>query len=117
VFREMDRCGCKAVQVLEVPTNLADFGTIAALANDHRVPAVFPGGWHHEGLMSYGTSLLQTVPDLPGMVDLILNGAIPGDVPIRQVRRHRLCVNLATAQKIGVDLPHHVIARADVILS
>ncbi len=116
VFREMGRRGCKAVQVLEVPTNIADFGTIAALANDHRIPAMFPSGWHHEGLMSYGTSLLQTVPELPTMVDLILNGANPGDVPIRQVRRHRMCVNLATARRIGVDVPHHMIARADDII-
>ncbi len=113
VFREMGRRRCKAVQVLEVPTNIADFGAIAALANDHRIPTIFPGGWHHEGLMSYGTSLLQTVPELPAMVDLILNGADPAEVPIRQVRQHRLCVNLATARRIGVDLPSHVIERAD----
>lgn len=102
--------------VLEVPTNIADFETIAALANDHRVPAVFPDGWHHKELMSYGTSLLYTVPELPAMVDLILTGANPGDVPIRQVRRHRLCVNVATARLIGVDLPLHMIARADEII-
>ena len=65
---------------------------------------MFPGGWQHNGLMAYGTSLLQTVPELPLLIGFILNGANPGDIPVRHVRQHRLRVNLATARKIGLDV-------------
>lgn len=116
VFREMASRGFRAVQVLEVPRNIADFETIAALANEHRLASMFPDGWQHNGLMSFGTSLLQTIPEIPPLVDLILSGTRAGDIPVRLVRRHRFCVNLATALQIGIDVPHHVIARAAKII-
>ena len=109
--------GAQALQVLEVPVILADFQSIAALAIEHRLPAMFPGGWQHNGLMAYGTSLLQTVPELPRLIGLILNGANPGDIPVRHVRQHRLRLNLATARKIGLDVSREVMARASEVIS
>ena len=96
---------------------LADFQSIAALAIERRLPTMFPGGWQHDGLMAYGTSLLQTVPEIPGLVGLILNGANPGDIPVRQVRQHRLRLNLPTARKIGLDISRELVARASEVVS
>lgn len=109
--------GAQALQVLEVPVILADFQSIAALAIEHRLPAMFPGGWQHNGLMAYGTSLLQTVPELPRLIGLILNGANPGDIPVKRVRQHRLRLNLATARKIGIDVSREVVVRASEVVS
>lgn len=115
-FRAMLDGGAQALQVLEVPVMIADFQAAAELATKHRLPAMFPGGWQHEGLMAYGTSLLQTVPELPKLVGLILNGAVPGDIPVRQVCQHRLRLNLATAKKIGLSVPHELIAKASEVV-
>jgi putative tryptophan/tyrosine transport system substrate-binding protein len=106
-----------ASRLLEVPVILADFQSIAALAIEHRLPAMFPGGWQHDGLMAYGTSLLQTVLELPRLIGVILNGAKPGDIPVRHVRQHRLRLNLATARKIGLDLSREVVAREGEVIS
>ena len=116
-FQAMVEVGAQALQVLEVPVVLADFQSVAELAIEHRLPAMFPGGWQHDGLMAYGTSLLQTVPELPRLIGLILNGANPGDIPVRRVRQHRLRLNLATARKIGLDLSREVVARASEVIS
>ena len=116
LFGEMKRRGCGAVVTLEVPVNIGNFAGIAALARSHRLPTMFPDGWQHDGLLSYGTSLLQTVQDLPGMAARILAGSAPGAIPIRQVRRHRLTVNRATARRIGIELPPGVLDRAEEII-
>ena len=109
--------GAQALQVLEVPAILAGFPSVAAMAIEHRLPAMFPGGWQHDGLMAYGTSLLQTVPELPRLIGLILNGTKPGDIPVKYVREHRLRLNLATAQRVGLDLSPEVVARASEVIS
>lgn len=116
-FQTMVDGGVQALQVLEVPVMIADFQAVAALAIEHRLPTMFPGGWQHEGLMDYGTSLLQTVPEIPGLVGQILKGANPGDIPVKQVRQHRLRLNLSTARKIGLDVPHEVIKMASEVIS
>lgn len=115
-FKAMTDGGAQALQVLEMPVVLIDFQSIAALAIEHRLPTMFPGGWQHDGLMAYGTSLLQTVAELPDLVDLVLKGADPGELPVRQVRRHRLRLNLETARNIGLEVPPELLARASEIV-
>lgn len=116
-FQAMVHGGAQALQVLEVPVALSDFQSIAALANEHRIPSMFPGGWQHDGLMAYGTSLLQTVSEVPGLIGLILSGADPSDIPVRQVHRHQLRINLATAQALGLNLPRELVVRASEVVS
>ena len=115
-FRAMKARGAQALQVLEVPVLIGDFQSVAALGIEHGIPGMFPGGWQHDGLMSYGTSLLQTVTELSGLVDLVLNGADPADLPVRQVREHRLRLNLETARKIGLDVSPEMVARASEVV-
>jgi putative ABC transport system substrate-binding protein len=109
--------GCGAGLVLEVPSKMAAFETLAALAAEHRLPTLFPEGWRHDGLMSYGTSLLHTVPYLPEIIGRILAGTSPGDIPVRQVRQHRLTLNLTTARIICVDVPPALVARAAEVIA
>lgn len=104
--------GCEAGLVLEVPSNIAAFGTLAALGSEHRLPMVFPDGWQHEGLMSYGSSLLQTIPHLPEIIRQILSGTPPGKIPVRRVKEHRLTLNLATARRLDMEMPPALVARA-----
>ncbi len=115
-FRLMKDGQADALQVLEMPVAIADFQSIAALAIEHRLPSMFPGGWAHDGLMAYGTSLLQTIPDLASLVALVLNGADPASIPIRQVCEHRLRLNLETARRIGVDIAPAIVASASEVV-
>lgn len=115
-FRLMKDGQADALQVLEMPVVIADFQSIAALAIAHKLPSMFPGGWNHDGLMAYGTSLLQTIPELASLVDLVLNGADPAGIPVRHVCEHRLRLNLATARKIGLDIAPAIVASASEVV-
>jgi putative ABC transport system substrate-binding protein len=116
IFNNAVRSGGKAVQVLEVPVNVGDYTAIAKFANESRIPAIFPGGRQHGGLLSYGTSLLDTIPKIPPLIDLIRDGTLPGDIPIREVRQHHLSVNLGTARLIGMEMPDGIVASAHEIV-
>jgi putative tryptophan/tyrosine transport system substrate-binding protein len=117
MFRDAVERGCGSGLVLEVPSNIAAFATLAELAAEHRLPTLFPEGWQHDGLMSYGTGLLHTVPYLPEIIGRVLAGTSPGDIPVRQVRQHRLTLNLATARKIHVTVPPGLVARAAEVIA
>lgn len=115
-FRAMAQGRAQAVQVLEVPVLIANFNAIAAMGIEHRLPSMFPGGWQHDGLVAYGTSLLQTVPELARLVDLVLRGADPAELPVSIVRAHRLRLNLETARRIGLEVSPDLVAKADEVV-
>ena len=77
-FAAMKNERAEALLVLEVPVILQNLKPIAELAAKHRVPTMFPGGWGNEGLITYGTSILNAVPRIPGYVDKILKGSQTG---------------------------------------
>ena len=68
------------------------------------------------GLMSYGPNY----PDLFGrtaeIVDKILRGTKPGDIPVEQPTRFDLIINLTTAKALGLDVPPSLLARADEVI-
>jgi putative tryptophan/tyrosine transport system substrate-binding protein len=90
---------------------------IAELAIMHRLPAMFPGGFTAGGVISYGTTILDTLARLPAYVHAILNGAKPGDLPIEVTTRRELIFNLKTARAIGVTVPPDLLKRADQVIS
>lgn len=106
----------EALLVLEVPVTLSRFRQIADLAIAHRLPALLPAGEVNDALMSYGTSLLNTIPSLSAHVDKILKGAAPADLPIETVSRRRLRINLKTARELGVTIPSEILNKADEIV-
>jgi ABC-type uncharacterized transport system substrate-binding protein len=68
------------------------------------------------GLLSYGTPREDNFRRAAALVDKILRGAKPGDLPVEQPQRFQLVVNRRTAKAIGVTLSPVVILRADRII-
>jgi putative tryptophan/tyrosine transport system substrate-binding protein len=68
------------------------------------------------GLMSYGPSFLDQFRRAAGVVDKILHGTKPGDIPVEQADKFELVVNLKTAKALGLTIPESFLSRADEVI-
>jgi putative ABC transport system substrate-binding protein len=91
---------------------------IISLAIKNRLPTI--AGHEHfaelGGLMSYGTDGIEPYRRAAALVDKILRGAKPADLPVEQPTKFELVINLKTAQQIGLSIPPNLLARADKVI-
>ena len=114
---DMNKNNAEALLVLEVPMPFRDGKIVADLATARRLPTVFPGGQSGiGGLITYGTTVADTWPRMPILVDKILKGATPGELPVETVSRRELVVNLRTARALGFVVPDSILKRADRVV-
>jgi putative ABC transport system substrate-binding protein len=66
--------------------------------------------------MSYGTDHQRQWRRGAEIVDLILKGAKPADIPVEQPTRFEFVINLKTAKRLGLDFPPSLLARADEVI-
>jgi putative tryptophan/tyrosine transport system substrate-binding protein len=90
--------------------------TAAALAA--RLPTMFGSReWLDVGgMMSYGSNFADRFRRSADLVDKILRGTKPADIPIEQPTKFDLAVNLITARTIGLNIPQTLLARADEVI-
>jgi putative tryptophan/tyrosine transport system substrate-binding protein len=91
---------------------------IAALASQHRVPALYCERDFAEagGLMSYGPNIPEQYRLLGIYAGRILSGQKPGDLPVRRATRLELVVNLKTAKTLGLTIPQTLLDTADEVI-
>jgi ABC-type uncharacterized transport system substrate-binding protein len=117
-FREATKAGSTALAVTGSPFNNSYQKRIAELATKSRLPAIYTRKDYVEsgGLMSYGTDLAEAYKRVASMVDKILKGTKPADIPVEQPKKFEFVINLKTAKQIGLTIPPNVLARADRVI-
>ena len=68
------------------------------------------------GLISYGANILALFGRAAEMVDKILKGAKPADIPVEQPTKFELIINLKTAKALGLTVPDSLVAIADELI-
>jgi putative ABC transport system substrate-binding protein len=88
------------------------------LAAHHRLPAIYPFGFHARegGLVSYGIDQIDQWRRAATYVDRILRGVSPANLPVQQPTKYELVINLKTARAIGLEVPPMLLVRADEII-
>jgi len=118
VFRSMEQDRADAFMVSDEPENSIHRVTIVELAANGRIPAIYPFRDYVDagGLMAYSVDLPDISRRLANLIDKILKGANPGDIPFYQPTKFELSINLKTAKALGLEMPAMLLARADEVI-
>ncbi len=91
---------------------------LAALAIEHRLPMLVQSGQADSGgLLSYGPNVVDMFRRTAELVDRILRGAKPADIPVEQPNVYDFVLNLRTARALGVAFPKAVLLRATRLIA
>jgi putative tryptophan/tyrosine transport system substrate-binding protein len=117
-FSTMSRGRAQAVLVFSTVPFITARQRIAELATAHRLPTMLQGRQFVEagGLISYYPNPEDYWRRATVYVDKILRGAKPADLPVEQVTKLELVINLKTAKAIGLTIPQSILLRADQVI-
>jgi len=107
-----------ALLTIDDPLILSLKQEIADLSIKARLPIMFSfkGFVEVGGLISFGTDRPQLNRRAAELVDKILQGTKPMDIPVEQPTKFELVINLKTAKALGLTVPQSLLARADEVI-
>jgi len=113
-FQAFTKAGANGVMdYAGTPSTFAVRDRLAALALEHRLPMLVGSGqFDSGGLLSYGPNTTDLFRRAAELVDRILRGTKPADIPVEQPSVYDFVVNLRTAHALGLNLPQSVLLRA-----
>jgi putative ABC transport system substrate-binding protein len=117
-FAAMNRDPPDAILMVSDSLTLLNRKRVIGYAAEHRLPAIYEEDSivRDGGLMSYGADPRESFDRAAAMVDLVLKGARPADLPVEQPTRYQFVVNLKTAKSIGLEIPPTLTALADDVI-
>jgi ABC-type uncharacterized transport system substrate-binding protein len=112
------QAGATGLVMLETPLLLGLRQQIVDLAAKLQLSAVYNNREFVEagGLLSYGPDRRQLYRRAAELVDKILKGEKPADIPVEQPTKFELVINLKTAKSLGVEVPDKLLALADEVI-
>jgi ABC-type uncharacterized transport system substrate-binding protein len=107
--------GDQAIVVQQLTFAFENQPRIIGLAARLRLPAIYELREYVEqgGLISYGQVWRDNFERAASLVDKILKGAKPGDLPVERPTKFELIINLKTAKSLGLNVPQSLLVRAD----
>lgn len=112
------KSGAGALYVCPSALVNANIARINTLALGARLPTIHPFRDYlgTAGLMSYGAKNTDLFRQAGDLVDKILKGAKPADLPVQQPTKFELVINLTTAQALGLTIPEAFLLGADEVI-
>jgi putative ABC transport system substrate-binding protein len=117
-FASAKRKSAGAVLLAWSPVFYVHRARVARLALEAGLPTVTDSDINVEAgcLLSYGFSVFDNFERAGYFVDRLLKGAKPADLPVEQISKLKLVVNLRTAKSLRVKIPESVLLRADEVI-
>jgi len=118
VFDTMRKDGAEALYVVGDTLMNSNRVCISTLAMNARLPTIYVAREYVEagGLISYGANIPHLFRRAAELVDKILRGAKPGDIPVEQPTKFELFINLKTAKALGLEVPPMLLGLADEVI-
>jgi putative ABC transport system substrate-binding protein len=118
VFATAKQRNAQALLALDDPLTHTYRSRITALAASSRLPAMYAVREFPDvgGLMSYGASIPALWRRAATLVDKILKGAKPADLPIEQPTKFELVVNVKVARALGLTVLPSLLVQADEVI-
>ena len=117
-FSSIRRAAADVLLVPSSPVFSRDRRIIIDLAARYRIPAMFELASMAQdgGLMAYSASVSEMDRQVATLLDKVVKGVRPGDLPIEQPTKFEFVINLQTAKALGLTIPPSLLARADQVI-
>ena len=117
-FKDAVEARSGAILLTQATLLAANIPLVVELTSKNRLPSIYHGQEYVTlgGLMSYGPDDTERFRRAAVIVDKILKGVKPADLPVEQPTDFEFTINLKTAKQIGLTIPPNVLTRADRVI-